>query len=268
MHACPPRLLLGCGPPPLPRRLRRACGQWVAGDLGDERATAHPAVTGPVMAQAVLEGRRARQTHVSDLEVERGHRVLRVTHKGGPPRSVPLAPRTSAALDADVDTRMDGPIFLGEHRGQGTVGRRTSSGATYMVQRVANGAEITNRLSPHSLRHGFVSLLLETGVALSDVQGAAGTPTRAQRAATTEHVTVLTPHLLTRWRSSSRPRSTLPRLRAGFSSFSRCSVICFPHGRRLADPSHFATACGRSLRDSDALGRLAEGAADGDCVGV
>ncbi len=119
--------------------------------------TAHPAVTGPVMAQAVLEGRRARQTHVSDLDVERGHRVLRVTRKGGRTALVPPAPRTSAALDAYVDTRMDGPIFLGELRGQGTVGRRTSSGATYIVQRVAKGAGITKRLSPHALRHGFVS---------------------------------------------------------------------------------------------------------------
>jgi integrase/recombinase XerD len=48
------------------------------------------------------------------------------------------------------------------------------SGAAYMVRRVARHAGITKTLSPHSLRHGFVTLALEAGATLTDVQDAAG----------------------------------------------------------------------------------------------
>jgi integrase/recombinase XerD len=111
---------------------------------------------------------------VSDLDVERGHRVLRVTRKGGRSALIPLAPRTSAAVGLLLDGRTDGPIFVGELHGRGPVGRLTPSGATYMVRRVAKRAGISKRLSPHSLRHGFVTLSLEAGATLPDVQDAAG----------------------------------------------------------------------------------------------
>lgn len=95
-----------------------------------------------LIALLLLNGLRVSEAinaDVGDLDVERGHRVLRVTRKGGRTALVPLAPRTSAALDAHLAGRTDGPIFLGELHGQGTVGRLTSSGATYIVQRVARG---------------------------------------------------------------------------------------------------------------------------------
>jgi integrase/recombinase XerD len=111
---------------------------------------------------------------ITDLDVERGHRVLRVTRKGGRAALVPLAPRTCAALDAYIDGRADGPIFLGELHGRGVVGRLTTSGASHIVRRVAKRAGIEKKLSPHSLRHGFVTLSLEAGATLTDVQDAAG----------------------------------------------------------------------------------------------
>lgn len=111
---------------------------------------------------------------VEDLDTERGHRVLRVVRKGGRTALIAMAPRTSAALDAHIGDRIEGPIFLGELHGQGATGRLTSSGASYMVQRAAKRAGITNRLSPHSLRHGFVTLALQAGATLTDVQDAAG----------------------------------------------------------------------------------------------
>lgn len=49
---------------------------------------------------------------------------------------------------------------------------RTST--TFGTSSVANRAGITKRLSPHSLRHGFVTLSLEAGATLTDVQDAAG----------------------------------------------------------------------------------------------
>ena len=109
---------------------------------------------------------------VDDFGTERDHRVLRICRKGGRVALVPLAARTVAALDALIGNR-SGPIFVGE-RGRGhPVGRLTGSGATHIVERVAYAAGISKHLSPHALRHGFVTLALEAGIALSDVQDGA-----------------------------------------------------------------------------------------------
>jgi integrase len=116
----------------------------------------------------------ALNANVEDLDIERGHRVLRITRKGGRRAVVPLAPRTTAALEAHLGERESGPIFVGEQRGRGEIGRLTSAGAAYMIRRVAKQAGITKKLSPHSLRHGFVTLSLEAGATLTDVQDAAG----------------------------------------------------------------------------------------------
>lgn len=45
-----------------------------------------------------------------------------------------------------------------------------------MVRRLARdaGLDCVDRLSPHSLRHAFVTLALDAGVSLRDVQDAAG----------------------------------------------------------------------------------------------
>jgi integrase/recombinase XerD len=95
--------------------------------------------------------------------------VLRVRRKGGRVALVPLAPRTAATLDALIADRRSGPIFVGERGRAGAVGRLTSSGAAHIVRRVTDAAGIDKRLSPHGLRHGFVTLALEAGVALTDV---------------------------------------------------------------------------------------------------
>jgi site-specific recombinase XerD len=140
-----------------------------ADDLGSKAAA--------LIALLLLNGLRVSEVvkaNVEDLGEERGHRVLRVHRKGGRVALVPLAPRTAAAIDLALDERTEGPLLLGEHGGRGTTGRLTRAGAAYIVQRVAREAGLTKRLTPHSLRHGFVTLSLESGVALSDVQDAAG----------------------------------------------------------------------------------------------
>ena len=45
--------------------------------------------------------------------------------------------------------------------------------ATRMVRRLAKRAEIDKRISPHSLRHSFITAALDAGIALRDVQEAA-----------------------------------------------------------------------------------------------
>ncbi len=61
-----------------------------------------------------------------------------------------------------------GPIFLG------TKGKRMDRyAADRTVKRLAKRAGITKRISPHSLRHSFITSALDAGVALRDVQEAA-----------------------------------------------------------------------------------------------
>jgi integrase/recombinase XerD len=130
-----------------------------------------------LVALLLLNGLRVSEVlnaDVVDLDTERGHRVLRITRKGGRRAMVPLAPRTSVAIDACLSDRTTGALFRGATRGVGEPKRLTSGGASYMVARTARRAGITKHLSPHSLRHGFVTLSLEAGVALTDVQDTAG----------------------------------------------------------------------------------------------
>jgi Phage integrase family len=103
-----------------------------------------------------------------DLDFDRGHRTLRVIHKGGKHAIVPLAPRTSRALGLYFGERTSGPLFLGA-----LGGRMDRCAADRTVKRLARQAGIAKRISPHSLRHSFITAALDAGVALRDVQEAA-----------------------------------------------------------------------------------------------
>ena len=105
---------------------------------------------------------------IDDLNVERGHRTLRVVRKGGKQVTIPLAPRTTRALDFYIGERAVGAIFLGA-----AGGRMDRYAADRTVKRLARRAGITKRISPHSLRHSFITAALDAGVPLRDVQEAA-----------------------------------------------------------------------------------------------
>ena len=105
---------------------------------------------------------------IDDLAFDRGHRTLKITRKGGKQVVIPLAPRTSRVLDLNVGERPAGPIFLGEKGG-----RMDRYAADRMVKRLAKRAGVTKRISPHSLRHSFITAALDAGVSLRDVQEAA-----------------------------------------------------------------------------------------------
>jgi integrase/recombinase XerD len=119
-----------------------------------------------------LNGLRISETlalDVDDLAHERGHRTIALLRKGGKKQRAPLAPRTAAAIDELLDGRDAGPVF------------RTRSGkrwdrhaAAKTVSRLARLAGVEHRVSPHSLRHGFVTAALDAGCQLRDVQDAAG----------------------------------------------------------------------------------------------
>ncbi|MGD0284806.1 MAG: tyrosine-type recombinase/integrase [Acidimicrobiales bacterium] len=108
---------------------------------------------------------------VSDLDTERGHRVLRITRKGGKRSTVPLAPRTAEALDAYLSGRTTGPLFA-----TSTSSRLDNAAIWRTLRRLAAIAvpEKATSLHPHDLRHAFVTLSLDAGASLRDVQDAAG----------------------------------------------------------------------------------------------
>ena len=105
---------------------------------------------------------------VGDLGLERGHHTLKVHRKGGKTVIVPLAPRTARTLYLAIGERDEGPIFLNINSE-----RMDRHQAARMVRRLAKRAGIDKRISPHSLRHSFITAALDAGVPLRDVQEAA-----------------------------------------------------------------------------------------------
>jgi site-specific recombinase XerD len=110
----------------------------------------------------------ARRANIEAMGIERGHRTLVITRKGGKVVTVPLAPRTARAIDLAAGERCDGPIFL-----TADGHRLDRHGAGRIVHRVARRAGITKPVGPHTLRHAFITAALDAGVPLRDVQEAA-----------------------------------------------------------------------------------------------
>jgi site-specific recombinase XerD len=108
----------------------------------------------------------------TDVGTALGHRLLAVTRKGGALVDVPLAGPAAAAVDrrlaqlagdASRPAARDGSRLVG-------VGRRS---ALRWIVAMAADAGITKRVSPHSLRHTFVTLCLDAGAPLEAVQAGA-----------------------------------------------------------------------------------------------
>src|SRR5438477_10991700 len=93
-----------------------------------------------------LNGLRVSEATGADIEhlgLERGHRTLTITRKGGKVVTIPLAPRTARAIDLAVGERTDGPVF------QAADGRRLDRhGAGRVVRKVARRAGIGKNVTP------------------------------------------------------------------------------------------------------------------------
>ena len=89
---------------------------------------------------------------IDALGIERGHRTLTILRKGGKIVTIPLAPRTARAIDLAIGERADGPIFLrpdGQRMDRHCAGR--------IVHRVGRRAGVDKPISPHTLRHAFIT---------------------------------------------------------------------------------------------------------------
>lgn len=108
---------------------------------------------------------------VADLSYDAGHRVLTLVGKGGRKRAAVIAPGIGRNLDAYLDGRTDGPLFAT------AVDRCLDQAAVWrLIRRIARAAGVTaaDRISPHSARHTSITLALDNGAALHDVQDMAG----------------------------------------------------------------------------------------------
>jgi len=89
---------------------------------------------------------------IDDLGIERGHRTVTVLGKGSKLAVIPLPPRVARAVDLATGQRVSGPLLLGRS-GQ----RLNRQAATRIVTRLAKQAGVNKHISPHSLRHSFIT---------------------------------------------------------------------------------------------------------------
>ena len=148
----------------------------VALDRNDLGALLVAAGLGPPCEHALisllaLNGLRVSEATGADIEqlgLERGHRTMTITRKGGKVVTIPLAPRTARAIDLAIGERTEGPVFLAAD------GRKLDRhGAGRVVRKTARRAGIAKAVTPRTLRHAFITAALDAGVPLRDVQEAA-----------------------------------------------------------------------------------------------
>ncbi|MGH3124167.1 MAG: tyrosine-type recombinase/integrase, partial [Streptosporangiaceae bacterium] len=150
-----------------------------------------PSAEHALISLLALNGLRVSEATSADIEhlgQDRGHRTLTITRKGGKVVTIPLAPRTARAIDLAIGERTDGPVFLSAD------GRRLDRhGARRIVRKTARRAGIAKTITPHTLRHAFITAALDAGVPLRDVQEAPPLmPTLVPRCGTTGPAAALT----------------------------------------------------------------------------
>lgn len=119
------------------------------------------ALNGPRISEAL-------NADIEHLGLERGHRTVAITRKGGKIHHPPGTPHRSGSRPVRWGTGRR-PIFLNRDDTR----RLDRYAPTRIVKRLSLRAGIEKTISPHSLRHSFVTAALGAGVALRDVQEAA-----------------------------------------------------------------------------------------------
>lgn len=113
----------------------------------------------------------------ADLGRSAGHRTLRVTRKGSKVGVVPLAPEVDAAIEDVLQGRRHGALIPRLTR-RGAIARPVApisrEAAHKRLRKLAEWADVNPAISPHSLRHSFITLALADGSPLHVVQLAAG----------------------------------------------------------------------------------------------
>lgn len=123
---------------------------------------------------------------VPDLGEANGIRTLRVQRKGQKPGLTPLAPVVADVVDGFLDGRTEGPLIVRLDRNRNVavpISGISRQAAFDRIRWLADYAGVNPDISPHSLRHSFITTALEEGAELHVVQLAAGhsSPTTTMR---------------------------------------------------------------------------------------
>ena len=154
---------------------------WPVGSARPRPPELVAAGLGPPVEHALislaLNGLRVSEAIGADIEhlgLERCHRTLTIACKGGKVVTIPLAPCTARAIDLAIGERPGGPLFLAAD------GRRLDRhGAGRIVRKVARRAGIGKSVTPHTLRHAFITA--DAGVPLRTCKRRRRTRIRGRR---------------------------------------------------------------------------------------
>jgi integrase/recombinase XerD len=165
----------------------QALAMLAAADSADGRQATRNAA---IVAVYLFTGIRVSEiigADLADLGMDRGHRILWVTRKGGGRQPVVLPPPALSRLDAYLASRSDTehvPAVAGD-AGTGRpliitgTGKRPKPADLWgMIRRIAKAAglppELVARLGNHAMRHTFGTLALDGKTPLRDLQDAMG----------------------------------------------------------------------------------------------
>lgn len=122
----------------------------------------------------------ALQARTSDYGHDAGHRTLNIRRKGGKSAKVAVPAPAVVALNAYLGTS-GADLVLGQGPGMSRPLFTTATGkpwqrseAARTVQRLARKAGVDGQISPHSLRHTFATIALDSGTSLHALQDSMG----------------------------------------------------------------------------------------------
>lgn len=136
-----------------------------------------------LVALLLLNGLRISEALALDVDdvtdYDRGHRVARLHRKGGRTARAALPPAAAAAIDAYLEHRADlehsrptdGPLLVTR---SGARWRPSNAARSLAALAVAANVPGAARVTPHVLRHAAITLALDAGATLRDVQDFAG----------------------------------------------------------------------------------------------
>jgi site-specific recombinase XerD len=203
------------------KRLRVSSGSMTVGLAREEleQLLAAAEADGPrsaaltrLLAYNGLRVDEALSRDVEHLGHQLGHRVLRISRKGGRDALEPLSAPVERALDNYLSDRTSGALFA-DDRGR----RMYEAQAWRLVRRLARDAGLkgAGQLSPHSLRHTFATSLDDAGVPLQDIQDAMGhaDPRTTRRyMATHQHLDRHATNAFATWLRRQTPDSDVPEV--------------------------------------------------------
>jgi integrase/recombinase XerD len=147
------------------------------------RLLEHAETAGPrdhaLICLLLLNGLRISEicsANIGDLHTVEHHQVLKIKRKGGLVARTVLAPRTHGAIRTHIDTRTntDGKTARGPLIIDNTGTRIDRFQALRIVGRLTKTAGIDKPITPHGLRHTFVTTARAANIDVRDVQAAVG----------------------------------------------------------------------------------------------